>query len=275
MKRISLIAAFAAVMVMISAAVVSAEGGLELLSTYPEDGQNNTSMENLGVKLTFNNPINSEEAKKIDEPKFSMVDEDGEKVPTQVLFSEKDDGLVLVLAIPPEDSGYKVKNNADYTLTIESGLVDNAGNVMEESKTITFKTYNQKINTMVSMGLMFVMMGGLMFMTMRQNMKTEEEDPKADAKDAAFNPYKEAKRTGKSVEEIQAAQAKKEAKEAKKKARKKDKAADEKQDKKIDNCAQYLNNVYHVHAPAPKNKADRSIEAMKAANKNSKGKSKK
>ena len=102
----------------------------------------------------------------------------------------------------------------------------------------------------------------------QQNSQKEEEEPssKDSPKEAAFNPYKEAKRTGKSIEEVKAEQAKKEEKEAKKKARRKKKAA-EPQEKKIENCAELLNNVYHVHAPAPKNKADRSIEALRAARK--------
>lgn len=271
MKRISLIAVLAAVMVMISASLSFAAGGLELLSSYPEDGQTNTSMENLGVKLTFNNPINSAEAVKTDESKFSIVDEDGERVPVEVLFSEKEDGLVLVLA--DIDKGFVAKNNAEYTLTIDAGLVDNAGNVMEQPKSISFRTYNQKANTIVNMAMMFVMFGGIMFISMRQNLKTEEEEPE-ETKESAFNPYKEAKRTGKSVEEIQAAQAKKEAKEAKRKARKA-KGDEEKAEKKIEKCADYLNNVYHVHAPAPKNKADRSIEAIRASQKTAKSKKKK
>ncbi len=32
----------------------------------------------------------------------------------------------------------------------------------------------------------------------------------------------------------------------------------------MENCAQYLNNVYHVAAPAPTSKEDRSVEALKA-----------
>ena len=274
MKKISLIAVLTAVMVMISAAASFAAGGLELVSSYPENGQDNTSIENLGVKLTFNHPINSKEAQKVDASKFKIVDDEGVTVPTKVLFSEKNDGLVLVLALMDED--YKVKNNAEYKLTIDAGLVDNEGNTMDQAKEIKFKTYNQRVNNMVNMGMMFVMFGALMFFTMRQNLKKEEEEGEDTPKDAAFNPYKEAKRTGKSVEEIQAAQAKKEAKAAKKKARK-SKAEDDKKDKKIENCAQYLNNVYHVHAPAPINHADRSIEALRALNKKSgaRGKSKK
>ena len=269
MKRGTLIAVLTAIMVMACSAFSFAADGLELVSSYPEDGQKNTSMENLGVKLTFNHPINSEEAKKVDASKFSIVDQDGEKVPVQVLFSDKNDGLVLVVA--DIDQGFIAKNNSEYTLTIDGGLVDNDGNVLEKAQTITFRTYNQKVNNMVNMGMMFFMFGGIMFFTMRQNKQKEEESSDKDENKEAFNPYREAKRTGKSVEEVMAEQAKKEEKLARKKARK-NKGKDEPQDKKIENCAQYLNNVYHVHAPAPINKADRSVEALKAMRKENKPK---
>ena len=259
MKRGTLIAVLTAIMVMACSAFSFAADGLELVSSYPEDGQKNTSMENLGVKLTFNHPINSEEAKKVDASKFSIVDQDGEKVPVQVLFSDKNDGLVLVVA--DIDQGFIAKNNSEYTLTIDGGLVDNDGNVLEKAQTITFRTYNQKVNNMVNMGMMFFMFGGIMFFTMRQNKQKEEESSDKDENKEAFNPYREAKRTGKSVEEVMDEQAKKEEKLARKKARK-NKGKDEPQDKKIENCAELLNNVYHVHAPAPVSKEDRSVNAL-------------
>lgn len=265
MKRSTLIALLAAVMVMAGSVFSVAADGLTLVSSYPEDGQTNTSMENLGVKLTFSNPINSDEAKKIDESKFSIVDEEGEKVPVKVLFSDKNDGLVLVVA--DVDEGFIAKNNCEYTLTIDAGLVDNDGNELAKAQTVSFRTYNQRVNNMVNMAMMFIMFGGIMFLTMRQNKQKEEEaqDKKEEPKEA-FNPYREAKRTGKSVEEVKAEQAKKEEKEAKRKARKK-KKDEAPAEKKIENCAQYLNNVYHVHAPAPVNKADRSMNALIAMRK--------
>ncbi len=265
MKRSTLIALLAAVMVMAGSVFSFAADGLTLVSSYPEDGQKNTSMENLGVKLTFSNPINSDEAKKIDESKFSIVDEEGEKVPVKVLFSDKNDGLVLVVA--DVDEGFIAKNNCEYTLTIDAGLVDNDGNELAKAQTVSFRTYNQRVNNMVNMAMMFIMFGGIMFLTMRQNKQKEEEaqDKKEEPKEA-FNPYREAKRTGKSVEEVKAEQAKKEEKEAKRKARKK-KKDEAPAEKKIENCAQYLNNVYHVHAPAPVNKADRSMNALIAMRK--------
>ena len=265
MKRLSLVTALAALMIMISSAFCFAEDGLSIVSSYPENGQTNTSMENLGVKLVFSKPINSEEAKKTDIDKFAIYDEDGKKVPVQILFSDHNDGLVLVLADP--DQGFTAKNNSEYKLVIDAGLVDNDGNTLEKEQVIKFKTYNQRVNNMVNMAMMFIMFGGIMVLSLRQNNAKEEEaaEKKEEPKEA-FNPYREAKKTGKSVEEVMAEQAKKEEKEAKKKARRK-KNAEPVYEKKIENCAELLNNVYHVHAPAPVNKEDRSIEALRAMRK--------
>ena len=281
MKRVSLIAALTAVMIIISTAFCFAEGELQLLSSYPEDGQTNTSIENLGVKLTFNNSINSEAAVKANEGKFRIVDESGEDIPVSVFFGDKkNDGLVLVLADTAE--GFVAKNNSEYRVIIDPEVVDNDGNTLGKETVIKFTTYNQRVNNMVNMAMMFIMFGGIMVLSIRQNNKKEEEEVKKDEpKEAAFNPYKEAKRTGRPVEEIMAEQAKKEEKLAKKKARK-NKKAETQQEKKIENCAELLNNVYHVHAPAPISKEDRSVEALKAlrkaeskGSKNSKGKGKK
>ena len=270
MKKISLIAILTSIMIFAASAFCFAEGGFDLVSSYPEDGQTNTSMENLGVKLTFSNAMDSKEATAANADKFAIYDEDGKAVPIQVLFSDKEKGLVLVLA---DMENFVAKNNSEYKLVISGDLVDNDGNALGADKTVTFKTYNQRVNNMVNMVMMMVMFGGIMVLSLRQNNEKEEEEPKDAPKEQAFNPYREAKRTGKSIEEVKAEQAKKEAKEAKKKARKAKKAP-EQPPQKIENCAELLNNVYHVHAPAPVNKADRSIEALKAARKAEKNSSK-
>ena len=273
MKKISLIAILTSIMIMAASALCFADGGFDLVSSYPEDGQTNTSMENLGVKLKFSNAMDSAEATAANANKFTIYDPDGKTIPVQVLFSDKEKGLVLVLA--DTDKGFVAKNNSEYKLVVSGDLIDNEGNTLGADKTVTFKTYNQRVNNMVNMAMMFVMFGGIMVLSLRQNNEKEEDEPKAkdEPKEQAFNPYREAKRTGKSIEEVKAEQAKKEAKEAKKKARK-TKKTPEQQPQKIDNCAEILNNVYHVHAPAPVNKEDRSIEALKAlrkAEKNSSG----
>ena len=259
-------------MIMAASALCFAEGGFQLESSFPEDGQTNTSMENLGVKLTFSKALNSEEAQKANAGKFVIYDDEGNTIPTQVLFSDDEGGLVLVLA--DIDKGFVAKNNSEYKLVVSGEVVDNDGDVLGADETVTFKTYNQKINNMVSMGMMFVMFGGVMVLSLKQNNdKKEDEEPKDAPKEAAFNPYKEAKRTGKTVEEVKEEQAKKEAKAAKKKARKK-KNSETPAEKKIENCAELLNNVYHVHAPAPVSKEDRSVEALRALRKAEKAKGK-
>jgi len=250
---------------MAASAMCFADDGLKLVSSYPEDGQKNTSMENLGVKLTFNHPINKPAVKKANLDKFAIYDEDGKAVPVEILFSDKNDGLVLVLA--DIDKGFTAKNNSEYRLVVSKGVVDNDGRELAKEQTVTFRTYNQRVNNIVNMVMMFVMFGGIMLISVRQNnMKEEEETPKDAPKEAAFNPYREAKRTGKTVDEVKAEQAKKEEKEAKKRARKK-KKTEEPQEKKIENCAELLNNVYHVHAPAPISREDRSVEALAAMRK--------
>ena len=272
MKKISLIAILTSIMIMAASVFCFAEGGFDLVSSYPEDGQANTSMENLGVKLKFSAAMDSEEATAANADKFVIYDEDGKAIPIIVLFSEKEKGLVLVLA--DTDKGFVAKNNSEYRLVVSGELVDNDGNTLGADKTVSFKTYNQRVNNMVNMAMMFVMFGGIMVLSLRQNNEKEDEEPKKEeTKEQAFNPYREAKRTGKSVEEVKAEQAKKEAKEAKKKARKAKKNP-EPQPQKIDNCAELLNNVYHVHAPAPVNKEDRSIEALRALRKAEKNSSK-
>ena len=272
MKKISLIAILTSVMIMAASVFCFADGAFDLVSSYPENGQSNTSMENLGVKLKFSAAMDSEEATAANADKFVIYDEDGKAIPIIVLFSEKEKGLVLVLA--DTDKGFVAKNNSEYRLVVSGELVDNDGNTLGADKTVSFKTYNQRVNNMVNMAMMFVMFGGIMVLSLRQNNEKEDEEPKKEeTKEQAFNPYREAKRTGKSVEEVKAEQAKKEAKEAKKKARKAKKNP-EPQPQKIDNCAELLNNVYHVHAPAPVNKEDRSIEALRALRKAEKNSSK-
>lgn len=260
MKKGTLIAVLTAIMIM-ACGVFSYADGFTLVSSYPEDGQTNTSMENLGVKLTFSKPINTDAAKAANADKFKIVDEDGAAVPTKVLFSDANDGLVLVVA--DIDEGFVAKNNSEYKLIIDENLTDNDGDILGSQKTITFRTYNQRVNNMVNMAMMFIMFGGIMVLTLRQNKQKEEEAAaKEDPKEAAFNPYREAKRTGKTVEEVMAEQAKKEEKLARKRARKNKNNETAPQDGKIENCAELLNNVYHVHAPAPVSKEDRSVNAL-------------
>ena len=266
MKRRSLIAVLAAIMVMLSSTVCFAAGGLKVVSSYPKDGQKNTSMENLGVKVVFNNQVNDSKQQKTNNKAITLKDAEGKNVPCEILYSNKAGKMILVIA-DTENSKYKVLNNAEYTLTIGAAFKDNDGNLLGQDEVITFKTYNQKMNNFVNMGMMVVMFGGLFLVSARSNNKREEE--KEDEKpEEAFNPYREAKRTGKTVDEVKAEHQKELDKKAKRKARKhKEEPAYEKH---FENCAELLNNVYHVHAPAPTNHEDRSLEALEKMRKDKK-----
>ena len=89
MKRRGLIAVLAMMMVMMCVSFSYAEeGALKLTSSYPKDGQTNTSIENVGVKLYFSNSISSAEAKANNQNCVRIVDPDG-KAELRILKGEK------------------------------------------------------------------------------------------------------------------------------------------------------------------------------------------
>ena len=249
MKKRGLIALLTIMMLaMSSVAAFAADGSaFALKSSYPKDGQKNTSMENAGVKLEFNHSISGEKAEANNEKCVSIVDKDGKEVPINVLTQDSADGLMLVL-IDTTDKKYTIENNSDYTLIVDKNFMDAEGNTLGEDIEITFRTFNQRFNMMVNMVMMALMFGGIMFFTVRQTMNQKNEDKLSKEKgEAKFNPYREAKRTGKSVEEVIAEEEKRRAK-AEKRARRKGMIKDE--DEILD-VAALLPYVYKVHDPRP------------------------
>ena len=207
MKRI--ITTLVVIVMLIGMFTVSAfaDGDLVLVESYPEDGQKSTSLENLGVKLTFSNPVNAEANQAANNKCFSITDAEGTELPIKVYYNPDIPEQVLVLYDTGVTEGGKsrVQGSMDYTLTIKGEFVDNDGNALGEGKTITFRTLNQALMMRIYMIIMLAMMVGMVFFGMRQANKgidKEEADDLAAQKEENFNPYKEAKRTGKSVEEV-------------------------------------------------------------------------
>ena len=97
---------------------------------------------------------------------------------------------------------FKVKNNSEYKLVIEKDFVDDNGNTLGKETTVSFKTFNQTLNTTINMVMMVIMFGGIMVVTIRQQRNKDDDDKveKEKTGESTFNPYKEAKKTGKSVE---------------------------------------------------------------------------
>lgn len=218
MKKIGAIFTLVALLLALSASVCFADSGkLVLDDSYPEDGSKGASIENLGVKLYFDGEMSEEKAGKTNKNVFQLYDSEGKKLPTRVIYNSSERGVVLVLLDMNAKENVKVESNSEYTLKISGDLVDDNGKQLGEDKEITFTTLNQGTNTMISMGMMVLMFGGMMVATAKAAKKNAEEERKKQDK---VNPYKEAKKTGKSVEEIVEKDQKRKAKEAEKAAKK-------------------------------------------------------
>ena len=222
MKRIAAILMTVALIMTLSVSFCFADSGLTIENTYPEDGSTGASIENLGVKIHFSENMTEKVVGKANNGCFQLYDDEGRKLPTRVLYNDKVEGEVLVL-LDTNNKNVKVEGNTEYALKISRNTTDDAGNTLGEDKIVRFKTLNQSVNTMISMGMMVVMFGGIMVISARSAKKAAEEEFKKQEK---VNPYKESKKTGKSVEEIVEKDQKKKAKEAEKAAKKAAKEAD-------------------------------------------------
>ena len=219
-------------------------GNLTLEKTYPKDGAKGAAIENMSVKLYFDSEFTEKVLKKANDGAIQLIGPEGEKLPTRVLYNPKEEGVVLVIVDNDKDGKIITgKGNSEYTLKISGSLRDDKGNTLGEDKTITFTTLNQNANNMINMLMMFGMFGAIMVISMR-GAKKEAQKQQAARKEEKVNPYKEAKRTGKSVEEIVEQDQKNKAKQAEKAARKAAKEADYYDD--------YLEEgVYRVKGPRP------------------------
>lgn len=225
MRRIGAILVLTALIVALFTGLCFADNGtLTLKDSYPEDGSTGASIENLGVKLYFDGPMTGEKAGKANgDDVFKLYDYTGKETPTRVLYDSKEEGVVLVL-LDTNVADTQVYSNSEYTLKISGALVDDNGNQLGRDTQVTFKTLNQKTNSIISMVMMVVMFGGMMIVSTRAAKKSAQEAKKQQEK---VNPYKEAKKTGKSVEEIVEKDQKRKAKEAEKSARKAEDEDDE------------------------------------------------
>lgn len=200
MKRLSAVVTLIALLITMATSFCFADTGLTIKETYPENGSKGASIENLGVKIYFSEDLTEKEVGKANKDAFQLYDSKGKKLPTRVLYNEKEKGVVLVLLDTKKDKKIKVESNSEYTLKISGDVVSDEGNTLGKDREISFKTLNQGTNTMISMGMMVIMIGSMIVITTRSAKKAGEEE--ARKREEKVNPYKEAKKTGKSVEEI-------------------------------------------------------------------------
>lgn len=201
MKRTGAILCLLLTVVIMSASFCFAEeGGLKIEEQYPQNGATGTAVENASLKIRFNQDVRpkSEKIRKSNEEAIKLVDEDGKNVPIYVAYSPDEGRLMMVLS----DNDTQIKGDTKYTLTIDPSFQSTDGDTLEGGDRVSFTTLNQSQATTVNMIMMGVMMVGMIFFTSRSMKKQQEKEKAAKGKTETVNPYKEAKRTGKSVEEI-------------------------------------------------------------------------
>ena len=240
-KRIgTIIAALMVLMIATTATCFAADFRIE--STSPEDGAKGTTKENLCVKIFFSQPVGNEESVEANKDAFRIVDEEGKEFPALIYYNKEDPTYALILADTtkiPESGKEAIQDATKYTCIIDGSFRDNDGDTLGEEKRISFTTMNQGQGMIIYMVLMVGMMVAMMGATFWQTKKEAEEQAKENAKDASYNPYKEAKETGKTVEQVIAEHEKKD-----KKGKKAEAALEQKEEKKDGDC-------YRVKRPQP------------------------
>ena len=223
MKRLGSIICLIALLVTMTAGSCFAAQTLTIEDTYPTDGQKNTTKENLCVKLTFSEGVGAKDIREANRKCFKITDPDGKEIPIKVFFDPDDSKKVMVLADTTKE--LDIKDNTEYTLTVDPAFQDSNGDTLTDGADISFTTMDQGKSTTVYMIMMVIMFGAMFAFSTIQAKKHAAKAIEEKAKEMPFNPYKEAKRTGKPVTQIIAehekAMEKKKAKEAKRAAREK------------------------------------------------------
>ena len=188
-------------------AAAAAKTDLEMLSSSPEDGATGVAVDNLSVKMRFNKDVRpaSENIRKANAKQFKLVSSEGKKIPLKVYYSEDEEGLILVAAdVYSGKTKNTIKGDETYTLTVGRNFQATDGSTTGQQISVKMTTLNQGRSTAIYMILMVLMMVGMVFFTVRSTKNAEKKE--------GVNPYKEAKKSGKSVEEVIAKTNKKKAK---------------------------------------------------------------
>ena len=188
-----------------TAPAYAADGTLNFISSTPTSGGSNVPLENVGVKLFFDNNVTDYSVWASNATMFTLTDPEGNKVDYEAYPGQKvgEEGYILVLAKPiPAREGYpgQLLQDSIYTLTISGDLMALGGARLGDDIRITFQTMDMGANTRLSMIVMVVMLVGViafMFITNFRKMKAEAEA----AALAKANPYRVAKDKNISVDE--------------------------------------------------------------------------
>lgn len=196
MKRIGAIISLSMLIVLLASSLSFATG-LTLVSTYPEDGEGGLQAANVAIKMIFSENMTGEQAKNANTNGFKITNAEGETIDYDVLYNAQKYPNEIWLQITEN-----LVDNMEYTVKISEDLQSTAGNSLDEEVTLKFSTRDTSADSNGYMVLMVLMVVGMVVFTAwdtKRNLKKESGETEEDKK---VNPYKEAKKTGKSVEEI-------------------------------------------------------------------------
>jgi hypothetical protein len=219
MKRIGAISCLIIFLMTMTIGFAAAATEFKVDEVYPKDGATDMAMENMGFKVFFSSNVykHQKENKKL----CSITDNKGKEVPSLVVCNPKEKNVMMILA-DTNNKKTKIKGKTKYTVKIKEGFKADNGDTLDEEFKSSFTTLNPSTSMWISMGMMAVMIVAMVFFSTREaKTKAEKESIEKNKKEKAVNPYKEAKKTGKSVEEIVAAEEKKKAKREAKRERQK------------------------------------------------------
>jgi len=202
------IAALALVMVIVlSLAPMAFAAGLEIEGITPKDGKTGLQINNLAIKVKFNEEVSNPANDAANVGKISILDEEGNKVDVSYVIAHSEKATDELWYIVEGN----LASNTKYTVKLDKGIVANSGNALASEYTSTFNTRNTKIDSTISMVIMVGMMVVMFLATSKATKKAAANaDPKAieKAREDALNPYKIAKEKDISLEEAKAIVAK-------------------------------------------------------------------
>lgn len=251
MKRIGAIISLS-VLIVLLASTFSFATGLSLVESHPEDGADGFMTVNMAVKLKFSENMTSEEAQAANANKFKITNPEGKKIEYKTLYNAEK---------YPDEIWLQITENlvdaTEYTIVISEDLQSTTGNTLGENITLHFSTRDTAADNNGYMILMVLMIVGMVVFTVWDTGRKLKKEA-AKEEDQKVNPYKEAKKTGKSVEEIVAktekekAQAEKRKAKANKKQSIKEKSDDEQDVREGVKRVKARKPISSIGAPTPK-----------------------
>jgi len=240
MKRAGVVLSLSILIALMSFSTCFA-AGLELIDSYPQNGSNDSTLENVVVKLYFNEDVSAEAVQEDNKSAFEFTNEEGAVLPLRILYPKNNDEIWVLV-------NQSLESDTKYKLVISGALKVPNGDTLGEDRTVEFSTRNISADTTVNMVLMGIMMVGMIIFTSISTKRALKKEEEKKTEEKKVNPYKVAKETGKSVEAIVAKTEKEKEKARARAARRNRKLAvkDEEPDEDIE-----VNDNKRVKGPRP------------------------